>query len=349
MQSHQTVVAPSWWSLRGPAAMRLVHLALMGQSDRDGIVRLDSNALAESCDIARRQVVVHVQDLEKRGYLITYTTSSGMYAWVPLVAETQPTRGTLKRARDLSLPAPPRETIKAFLAQVWGKEPTAKECKRACPRAWGAVSAAAGTSVPDDSVQAVFDCWKARQEKPGACKLGAATQKMIRAALQESSVEQLIDLIVYAYEADEPGPRFWRGENSHNRTYLGLDNLMVASKLQGRLQLVAVWKDKNGHTEDGTNLGPLAAYRRGPRGTKSTPDPRPKRLSDQCVKILALFRERGPEGVRTSELAAIALKYTGRLSEIRGAGHDIVLVEREKSGNNLYVLNEESGTSEELD
>ena len=172
---------------------------------------------------------------------------------------------------------------------------------------------------------------------------------MIRAALQESSVEQLIDLIVYAYEADEPGPRFWRGENSHNRTYLGLDNLMVASKLQGRLQLVAVWKDKNGHTEDGTNLGPLAAYRRGPRGTKSTPDPRPKRLSDQCVKILALFRERGPEGVRTSELAAIALKYTGRLSEIRGAGHDIVLVEREKSGNNLYVLNEESGTSEELD
>jgi hypothetical protein len=37
-------------------------------------------------------------------------------------------------------------------------------------------------------------------------------------------------------------------------------------------------------------------------------------------------------------LAGIALKYTGRLSEIRGAGHDVVLTERSSNGNNLYVL-----------
>ena len=42
--------------------------------------------------------------------------------------------------------------------------------------------------------------------------------------------------------------------------------------------------------------------------------------------------------MRTSELAAIALKYTGRLSEIRGAGHDVVLTERSNDGNNLYIL-----------
>jgi len=110
--------------------------------------------------------------------------------------------------------------------------------------------------------------------------------------------------------------------------------------LQARLQAVALWMDTTGaRAEDGTDLGPLAAYRRkGPRGTASSPDPRPQRLSDQCRKILALLVERGDRGVRTSELAAIALKYTGRLSEIRGAGHDVVLTERSNDGNNLYIL-----------
>jgi hypothetical protein len=340
MPIHSTVIAPSWWSFSGPAAARLLHLSLMTLADRDGVVQLDSVTLAEAVGVDRREIVRLVAHLVTANRLITYQTDSGVWAWLPEVAETQPSRGALQRPRDLSLPPPPKEAVRDLMRALWGREPSTEECRRACPRAWGRVGAAAGGSVPDEDVRAVWEAWRDRQVKPGACKLGKAITTLIQSALGEASADQLIALVAYAYEADEAGPRFWRGENNHGRTYLGLDNLLVGKKLQARLQSVSVWLDSNGaRGADGTDLGPLAAYRRqGPKGTASTPDPRPKRLSDQCRKILALLQERGPAGVRTSELAGIALKYTGRLSEIRGAGHDVVLAERSRDGNNLYVL-----------
>jgi hypothetical protein len=340
MPIHSTVIAPSWWSIQDTPAVRLLRLLLMSRADRDGVVQLDSLALSETVGTDRREIVRLVAHLSATNRLITYQTAAGVWAWLPEVSETQPSRGALKRPRDSSLPPPPKDAVRSLLAALWGREPTTEDCRRACPRAWGRVAAAAGASIPDEDVNAVWEGWRDRQVKPGACRLGGAITTLIQSALGESSPEQLIALIAYAYDSDEAGPRFWRGENGNGRTYLGLDNLLVAKKLQGRLQLVSVWLETCGaRVEDGTDLGPLAAYRRkGPRGTASTPDPRPKRLSDQCRKILALLTDRGPDGARTSELAGIALKYTGRLSEIRGAGHDVVLTERSSNGNNLYVL-----------
>jgi hypothetical protein len=54
--------------------------------------------------------------------------------------------------------------------------------------------------------------------------------------------------------------------------------------------------------------------------------------------MLRLFVERGDEGVRTRELADIALKYSSRISELRGLGADIAVVERSEDGDNLYAL-----------
>jgi hypothetical protein len=61
------------------------------------------------------------------------------------------------------------------------------------------------------------------------------------------------------------------------------------------------------------------------------------RLSAQCREILALLRARGPNGVWNTELAEIALKYTGRVSELRGAGFKIQIHERD-GARNRYVL-----------
>jgi hypothetical protein len=60
------------------------------------------------------------------------------------------------------------------------------------------------------------------------------------------------------------------------------------------------------------------------------------RLSRQCEEILDRLRR----GRRTNaELAGIALKYTGRLSEIRQAGYDVRVVEKDvASGVHVYAL-----------
>lgn len=66
-----------------------------------------------------------------------------------------------------------------------------------------------------------------------------------------------------------------------------------------------------------------------------------RRLSRQCREILALLRER--REVSNAELAAVALKYTGRISEIRQAGYDVRVVRRDRdSGLTHYRLVEDS-------
>jgi hypothetical protein len=64
------------------------------------------------------------------------------------------------------------------------------------------------------------------------------------------------------------------------------------------------------------------------------------RFVTQCNRILARLRE-GPTS--NSELAGIALKYTGRISELRKCGHTIVVVSRDrKTGLTWYALREEN-------
>lgn len=72
------------------------------------------------------------------------------------------------------------------------------------------------------------------------------------------------------------------------------------------------------------------------RVTKAVVPVERKRLQRQCLDILALLRQRDAWNF---ELAEIARKYTGRLSEIRAAGYVVSIVEHDrKSGRCLYRL-----------
>lgn len=59
-----------------------------------------------------------------------------------------------------------------------------------------------------------------------------------------------------------------------------------------------------------------------------------RRLMGQNAAILARLQQ-GP--ATTSELATIALKYTGRLSDLRAAGY-VIKCHRGTGGNNIYRL-----------
>lgn len=66
------------------------------------------------------------------------------------------------------------------------------------------------------------------------------------------------------------------------------------------------------------------------------------RLSRQCQRILQRLLNRFLPPPSNKELSAIALKYTGRLSEIRQAlqqvGWNVVVIERRKNGLNFYGI-----------
>ncbi len=60
------------------------------------------------------------------------------------------------------------------------------------------------------------------------------------------------------------------------------------------------------------------------------------RLSRQCQEILDRLR---CGRLTNLELSAIALKYTGRISDLRKSGHDVRCVERNHStGRTVYAL-----------
>lgn len=104
--------------------------------------------------------------------------------------------------------------------------------------------------------------------------------------------------------------------------------------------LVAVRDGGAGLAEDAEVIAWLKArgYRvtRGARTKVREPGER-RRLSEQCRQILAFLRQRGAAGCWNDELARIALKYTGRISEIRGAGFEVEIHER-KGPRRRYVL-----------
>lgn len=342
--NQDTVLRAAWWAdLRvqalGPAE-RLVLLLLGSRADRDGIAEADTAQLAAQLGTgcSRMQVVGWVRACEAAGLLALYSHAGRTWVWLTRHASDQPHSGALTQPRCVDRPAPPREAVVALLERQLGRAPKLAEAKRLCPRAWGLVREAAG--IPANDVARVWAAWRDRQQRPAGCHLGDAVARMVRGALAVASADQLVALVEFAYDADEPAARFWRGHNEQRRTYLGLDNLLRLGKLSDRLMLVEAWQaQRRPDAGDGTDLGPLAAYRwRGPTGTTTTPDPRPLRLSAQCAVMLRLFIERADDGVRTRELADIALKYSSRISELRGLGADIVVVERCEDGDNLYTL-----------
>lgn len=89
-------------------------------------------------------------------------------------------------------------------------------------------------------------------------------------------------------------------------------------------------------SDQGFLFDPVTPGAYGIRPTDPNVDPRDvPRLSRQCELILERLR-RGPATNR--ELAAIALKYTGRLSDARQNGHDIRVLRRNAAGVFWYGL-----------
>jgi len=70
------------------------------------------------------------------------------------------------------------------------------------------------------------------------------------------------------------------------------------------------------------------------------PDLFKPKLSPQCRKLLSLLE--GGQRVSNSEIVhqTRILKYTGRISELRKKGINIVCVEKHKSGLSYYRLEE---------
>lgn len=128
----------------------------------------------------------------------------------------------------------------------------------------------------------VFEFWRARQKRPDWCKLTKPRRKLIERALRDYEARDLCALVAYAYEADEPGPRFWRGDNRDGRTYLDLTNLLSdAARLPGRVEAALAWVERMdaGPEEqaDPTPDNPVAWLRaladRAPGEAVTTPQP----------------------------------------------------------------------------
>lgn len=118
-----------------------------------------------------------------------------------------------------------------------------------------------------DDVVLVFEAWRGRQPSPDRVRLTPDREALIRARLRTYDADDLVTLVSYAYDSDAPEARFWRGENDRNQRYLGLDNLLVASKLADRVDRARAWADgESGDLDEPEGplvLSPIGRLRRG--------------------------------------------------------------------------------------
>lgn len=270
------VLPATLWTLMkerelGPL-QRQALLVLWCCADRDGISPLSEAMLAESVgnepvknpNSAMEIAWLRLQDLEKAGVALGYKnlehtptnpSSYPFHAWIPDFVGSQPSTGKLK-PEAMPYPGPPEEQLRKFVAKRSKKNPedlSQQDLREACPRSFGLKRSAAG--IPAEDIRRVFEAWRGRQADPGSCVLSGPVQTLIKGALQNAgggseAADRLCALFQFAYEADHAAARFWRGENGQERSYLGLDNLLVGSKLPGRLQLVAEFNQERQQAED---------------------------------------------------------------------------------------------------
>lgn len=119
-----------------------------------------------------------------------------------------------------------------------------------------------------DHVERVFDAWRTRQARPELVKLTPERRRIIAARLKTASPEDLLLVIEWVHESDDPRARFLRGGNREGRAYLGIDNLFRASKIDDRIEAARAWDDPGedadptgGDAED--SFGDLGALRSG--------------------------------------------------------------------------------------
>jgi hypothetical protein len=96
----------------------------------------------------------------------------------------------------------------------------------------------------DEEIERVFESWRARQKRPERVRLTRDRRTLIRRRIESGhTVDDLLAVIRYAFEAETPEARFWRGENNRGAKYLGLDNLFRVGKVSDRVDRALDWLD----------------------------------------------------------------------------------------------------------
>jgi hypothetical protein len=124
------------------------------------------------------------------------------------------------------------------------------------------------TKIDGAAVEAVWNAWRDRQKRPHLCRFTKDRRELIAKRLALGYLpEDLVALIRYAHEANERGPRWWRGENPDRVRYLDLSNLLVERKLGARVQAALEWADRGAQEPAEpppvARRGALALYRGG--------------------------------------------------------------------------------------
>jgi hypothetical protein len=97
--------------------------------------------------------------------------------------------------------------------------------------------------IDREDIKRVFTEWLLIAARPTTCRLTLDRQDLIRWRLQLGyTADDLVLLLRYARESDDPGPRWWRGDNPNGRRYLDLRNLLRRSKLADRVDAARAWE-----------------------------------------------------------------------------------------------------------
>jgi len=245
------VIPACWWEspiLRGfPPVARLAVLWLRAMADRRGIGTADPATMAPA---------IGAPDGDTATAVLTFLVSRGIVVlgpngtfWICPGIVPQPTTGPMKPdVNPMAGWEPTDNQISAALSKHMGRPVSKAEVRVARS---GPPRPRVPTGVPPE-VETVWEAWASRQAQPDACRLGPAVISMIRRALNTTNPDTIALLIKYAYEADEPGPRYWRGENPRAQRYLGLDNLLGPEKLPSRIQMAVAWEtgQRGGQPDD---------------------------------------------------------------------------------------------------
>lgn len=98
-------------------------------------------------------------------------------------------------------------------------------------------------SIRSEDVERVFEAWRKRRPRPDACVLSTSRRRAIAARLRDYTVEQIILVVDYLYEADTPDARWMRGSNPRHREYLDLENILRVERLAGRVEAATIWRE----------------------------------------------------------------------------------------------------------
>lgn len=288
--------AALWSALEDPSADVALLLALWARADRDGIVPVAPTMIYDGGLERLGLAVVYVGSGDEPvrrcsicggtvfdvvggtvcsaghgGAPFTTKDERQRFAWLPDVPLHAPP-ASLRRPEEPGWQPPSPKHVARILAIRLGRPPTEAECRAACPRAYGRRRPAAPPSTASP-IDRVFAAWAKGHDHPERFTLSATYRGLIEGALREvggdpdGAADALILLFKYVFEADEAGPKFLRGETSPGgRTYLGLDNLLVRSKLQTRIAAAREWSEKRYPDQDepgggdGVDLGPLGRF-----------------------------------------------------------------------------------------